>query len=127
MTSTRVSLDDIIRKAADNPFDTDEVAAVCVEQSITRDDFADLVSRTIASRYHSGELDFGFCDGVMNHLYAFITMRGDLPMPDYAYSVFLAFDEGEYYHTGDPPGSSPEELYTRPAIAEILTGDAQVT
>ncbi len=122
-----MSLDDITRKASDHPFNAGEVAAFCAEHSMTREEFADTVSRTIATRYYGGELDFSFCDGVMNHLYAFITMRGELPMPPFAQSVFLAFDEGEYHHTDDRPESSPEQLYTRPAIAEILASDAQVT
>jgi hypothetical protein len=122
-----VTLDHIIRKASDSGFDGAEVAAFCAEHAITREDFADTVARIVATRYHSREIDFSFSDGVMNCLYGFITERGDLPMPPYSQSVFLAFDEGEYHHGGDPAGSDPEDLYTRPAIAEIVASDAQVT
>ena len=94
---------------------------------MSREDFADTVSRTIATRYHAREIDFGYCDDIINRLYGFITERGDLPMPPYSQSVFLAFDEGEYHHGGDPSDSDPEDLYTRPAIAEIVASDAHVT
>lgn len=122
-----MTLDDVIRKASDHPFVDSEVDAFCAEHSITREQFADAVSRSVATGYHNGDFDFSLCDGVMNHLYAFITQRGELPMPPYAQSVFLAFDEGEYYHQDDPPGASPEELYTKPQIRDIIARGHAVT
>lgn len=119
----RMTLDDLIRKAVDESFDAAEVAAFCKEQAMTQAEFADVVSRSVATRYDSGELDFGFCDGVMNQLFGFAMKECE--MPPYAFSVFLAFDEGEYYHPKDSRDTDPEQLYTRPAIAKILAGDAQ--
>ncbi|MFL6505596.1 MAG: hypothetical protein ACJ8KC_09285, partial [Candidatus Udaeobacter sp.] len=121
-----MTLDDIIRNAADQPFDATEVSALCKELSMSLEEFTDAVSRIIATRYSGRQLDFGFCDAVMNHLYAFTTKRGEEPMPPYALSVFIAFDEGEYSHPDDPAGSLPETLYTRPMIADVLAHDAQV-
>ena len=122
-----MTLDDVIRKASDQPLVDSEVDAFCAAHSITREQFADAVSRSVATGYHNGDLGFSFCDGVMNHLYAFITQRGELPMPPYAQSVFVAFDEGEYYHRDDLPGASPEELYTKPRIRDIIARGHAVT
>jgi hypothetical protein len=35
------------------------------------------------------------------------------------WSVFLAFDNGEYYHDNNRE-EDPEEVYTRPMIEQIL-------
>jgi hypothetical protein len=119
-------IDPLMRKAADQPLTDADVEAACGYLALTRSALFDAISRRVVEGYSSSELDFGFCDGVMNHLYGMLMTR-DEPVPDYTYSVFLAFDEGEYQHRDDPEDSSPEELYTKPMIAEILASDAQVT
>ena len=118
-------IDPLMRKAADQPLTEADVEAACRYLALTRGALFDAVSRRVVEGYSSSELDFGFCDGVMNRLYGML-MTWDEPMPDYTYSVFLALDVGEY-HQGDPKDSSPEELYTKPMIAEIAASDAQVT
>jgi hypothetical protein len=127
VTTARVSLDDIIHKAADQPLEMADVDQVCAELGLSFDRLCDAISRQVARGYAEGRLSFGFCDGVMNHLYSYMLLEHDRVPPDFSYSVFLAFDEGEYQHRGDPEDSSPEDLYTKPMIAEILTSDAQVT
>jgi hypothetical protein len=122
-----VNLDEVVRKASDHPFDDAEVDAFCANNSISREQFADAVSRAVATGYHNGDFDFGFCDGVMNHLFAFTTMRGEAAMPPYSHAVFLAFDDGEYHHQDDPPDASPEELYTKPQIRDIIGRGHAVT
>ena len=119
-------VDPLMRKAADHPLTDADIEAACRYLALSLSALFDAISRRVVEGYSSGELDFEFCDGVMNCLYGRLMTR-DEPMPDYTYSVFLAFDEGEYQHQGDPEDSSPEELYTKPMIAEILASDAQVT
>jgi hypothetical protein len=125
--TTAVTIDDLMRKAADQPFEAADVDAACAEHGLTIGELFDAISRRIVRGYVSGELPFGFCDGVMNHVYSFMNLNHDMAPPAYSYSVFLAFDEGEYQHEDDPKDSSPEELYTKPMIAEILASDAQFT
>jgi hypothetical protein len=120
-------IDPLMRKAAERPLNQGDVDAACKYLSLTRDALFDPISRRVARGYASGELSFDFCDGVMNHLYSFVMLNYEMTPPEYSYSVFLAFDEGEYHHQNDPEGSSPEELYTKPMIREILASDAQVT
>lgn len=120
-----MTLDDLIRKAADQPFAQFEVDAVCAQQGLVVGELFDTISRRIVRGYTSGDLSFDFCDAVMNHVYSFMLLKHEMAPPDYSYSVFLAFDEGEYQHPNDSDDSSPEELYTKPMIAEILASDAK--
>ena len=73
------------------------------------------------------DLNFRFCDSVMNHLSAYMMLKHKRVLPTYSLSVFLAFDEGEYRHSGDAAGSSAEQLYTKPMIAKILSSGPPVT
>jgi hypothetical protein len=41
-------------------------------------------------------------------------------IPPLMWEVYLAFDEGEYYHREDLPDVDPEVKYTKPLIAEFL-------
>jgi hypothetical protein len=125
--TTAVPIDDLMRKAEDQPFAVADVDAACTEHRLTVGELFDAISRRLARCYSSGEFSFGFCDAIMNHVYSFMILNHDMAPPDFSYSVFLAFDEGEYQHRDDPKDSSPEELYTKPMIAEILASDAQVT
>ncbi len=122
-----MTLDEIIQKAADEPFARVDINAACRDCGLTVAELCDAISRRIASGYASGELTFLFCDGVMNHLFSFMTVTHDEAPPPYTWSVFAAFDEGEYTHPSDPPGSSAEELYTKPMIAKLLADDHQIT
>lgn len=40
--------------------------------------------------------------------------------PELAYSIYLAFDEGEYHHDGDDINLDTPDKYTKPIILEIL-------
>jgi hypothetical protein len=63
-------------------------------------------------------LTFAFCDAVVNDLHGVITFANEL-RPGLFWEVFLAFDEGEYYH-GNNRDEDPAEIYTRPLIAHII-------
>jgi hypothetical protein len=47
-------------------------------------------------------------------------------MTEYTWSVYLAFDAGEYYHPGDSREVDPVAEYTWPAIREIVGRDPAV-
>ena len=118
-------IDPLMRKAVDQPLTDADIEAACRYLGIRDSALFDAISRRIVEAYSSGELDFGFCDGVMNRLYGRLMTR-DEAIPEYTFSVFLAFDEGEYHHRDDPEDSSPEELYTKPMIADILATHVHV-
>ena len=52
-----------------------------------------------------------------NHLFNLI-QRGT----DQVWSVYHAFDAGEYLHPGDSPDISPADRYTRPQLLAIVAG-----
>lgn len=76
----------------------------------------------IARGYSTGTWSFADADAAMNHLWAFLCSQNDFDIPPYFYSVYEAFDAGEYYHSGDGREVSPEERYTKPLIRKILQG-----
>lgn len=83
----------------------------------------DAAARTIARRYAAGSLGYTVADHVMNHLFAAAAERGTIP--DFMFSVFQAFDAGEFY-PDDIRDPTPEQRFTRPQIQAILAKDAAV-
>ena len=78
----------------------------------------DALALRLADGFHRSEYSFGFCDMVVNYLFARGTLREDR-LPDLFMSVFLAFDSGEFYHDNNRE-EDPVEMYTRPQLADIL-------
>ncbi len=78
----------------------------------------------LARGFYAEELPFEFCDAVVNDLNGFIhtadrrgeTLEGAPPL---FWSIFLAFDAGEYFHNNNC-NEDPVAMYTRPLIARIL-------
>jgi hypothetical protein len=112
----------------------DEFIHLASQTTITRslmDEFAkahnqtvaqalDLVAKRIIQQYNLGHWQYDYCDAVANSLYQVILFEYDEIQSNLAWEMFLAFDEGEWHHNGDPEDQSPEDLYTRPAIRELI-------
>jgi hypothetical protein len=75
----------------------------------------DALALRLAFGFNSNALDFGFCDQVLNELHA---IRDEV-RSELFWSIFLAFDAGEFYHDGNR-SIDPVEAYTRPEIAQIF-------
>jgi hypothetical protein len=80
----------------------------------------DQIALFLAKGFHASELTFAFCDAVINDLFGVITAT-DEHRPEFFWAVYLAFDEGEYYH-GSNRDEDPVEVYTRPMISRVLDG-----
>jgi hypothetical protein len=78
----------------------------------------DWIAVCLARGFHNSELSFEFCDAVANDIYGVISFADEI-RPTLFWDVYLAFDEGEYYHN-DKRDEDPSEVYTRPMIARIL-------
>jgi hypothetical protein len=78
----------------------------------------DQIAMHLAYGFHVSEMTFAFCDAVVNDLHGVI-VSADEHRPKLFWAVYLAFDEGEYYHENNR-NEDPVELYTRPMIARIL-------
>jgi hypothetical protein len=113
----QVNIKDIIKKSIDRGLEESDIAAFCTRNSCSKEDFFDQFSRAVAEGYHHNEMSFSYCDGAMNTLVAL----ANYDVPTFSWSVFLAFDEGEYQHHDDSPEVDPAQIYTRPRIAEILS------
>jgi hypothetical protein len=85
---------------------------------LSRNELYDRIAIYLARGFHRDELDFGFCDRVVNELLAINSRAGESP-PAVFWKVFLAFDSGEFYPGGDR-NPDPVETYTRPQIAEVV-------
>ncbi|MFT0869602.1 hypothetical protein [Pseudomonas sp. CAM1A] len=74
-----------------------------------------------ARRFILGEMSFEMGDDIMNGLFTVILDLGmDEQMPQPAFNIYLAFDEGEYQHSGDSEHIKPSECYTRLQLLELL-------
>jgi hypothetical protein len=86
----------------------------------SRSQLYDQIALFLARGFQASELSFAFCDAVINDLHGIIT-SADEHRPEFFWSVYLAFDEGEYYH-GNNREEDPVEVYTRPMISRVLDG-----
>ena len=73
----------------------------------------------LARGFHASELDFTFCDAVINDLFGRVMTPAREPAPSLFWQVYLAFDAGEFYRP-NKRDENPVEVYTRPLIAKIV-------
>jgi hypothetical protein len=76
----------------------------------------------IANAFHECKMNYEDADRAMNSIWEQIvwemaTLGDDYEFPETAYSVYCAFDEGEFDHCD---GEDPVEKYTKPAIKKII-------
>jgi hypothetical protein len=83
-------------------------------------DLYDSIAMYLAQGFHRNELPFSLCDAIVSDIYGIITASNE-KRPELFWSIFLAFDEGEYYHRSNWD-EDPVEAYTRPLIGQIIEG-----
>ena len=86
---------------------------------------SDSLALHFARCFLSGALEFDECDLAMNSLFHVMTSEPYFELtggsiPDDAFAVYLAFDEGEYVHPGDQPDDVPAIKYTIPSLRAVL-------
>ncbi|WP_423141686.1 hypothetical protein ACOYW6_12785 [Parablastomonas sp. CN1-191] len=85
----------------------------------------DGIAALLARGYHERRYSFEFCDEVVNELYEPMISRQFLasspPWPELYWSVFEAFDAGEFHRQPDK-SDDPIAEFTVPAIADIVRG-----
>jgi hypothetical protein len=111
-------LDELIQKCDKEPLSDTAIAHFLAEMS--REQFCDAFSHRIAHEYAAERMSFDTADAAMNRLLEFAFLGDDVFIPPYSREVFEAFDEGEYLHHNDPPGTDSEQKYTRPWVLEIV-------
>lgn len=120
-----MSIKSIIEKAFEGALDVEEAIAFSRGRQLSLDEFAHEFSRDVAQNYWDGLYNYSFCNGAMNWLYGFLTdptclESNDNTISDFPLDVYLAFDSGEYHHSGDKDSVDPVSKYTDPAIEKVL-------
>lgn len=114
-------LNRLLMEAKANGLTLDDLAATCEELGMAPQDLLNALSIAIAQCYLAGSLPYAFCDGVMNGIIGAIIdvgMTNDMPQP--AFSLYQAFDQGEWVRRNDPPDTDPSEKYVKPLVLQIV-------
>lgn len=82
--------------------------------------FCTAFAHLVATSYMSGKLTFDFADRAMNELFSYSYTDDDRGMPDFAWQVFNAFDQGEFQHPHDSADVDPEVKYTKAILTDAL-------
>ena len=114
------ALEQLIQQATTGTINRAEIESYCLAEGIEVSDLCNRIALTVAERFQAGTLSYEDGDGVMNALFTVIV---DNETVEPAWSIYLAFDEGEYDHRGS---SDPVESFTRPQIRNILNDAQQI-
>lgn len=108
-------------KAETDGLTLSDLAATCEKFDVAPQDVLNELSVAVAEGYLQGSLLYDFCDGVMNGIINAVVevgMTNDMPQP--AFSLYQAFDQGEWFRSNDPPETDPSKKYTKPMVEEIM-------
>ena len=113
---------ELVDLSKDNVLEQEVVDVFISKKSICLTDFYNEFSVYIAKQFIQSDLSFADADGIMNDLWALWVVEavdfGDgFSFAEPAYSIFEAFDSGEYYRED---GEDPIEKYTKPELLAIL-------
>ncbi|WP_434603715.1 hypothetical protein [Pseudomonas sp. R1-7] len=98
-----------------------DLAPFCERFGVAPHDVLNELSVAVAEGYLQGSLLYDFCDGVMNGIInAVVEVGMTNVMPQPAFSLYQAFDQGEWIRSNDPPKTYPSEIYTKPVVEEIM-------
>jgi hypothetical protein len=93
-----------------------DVDCECERKKISRLEFFDELARWLAIEFLEDRRDFAFCDSVANNMMPLAEWK----LTVFAWSVFHAFDNGEFYHTENSREVDPVDKYTRPMLQKAL-------
>jgi hypothetical protein len=115
-------IDSIIRTAATEGLDLEAIAAFCRSKNLHFNELCNSIALSVARRFDDSLLTYEDADSVMNAVFGIMIAvagrEGDgFVFAEPAYSIYLAFDAGEYDH-GD--GKDPIEHHTKPLIKTAL-------
>lgn len=98
-----------------------DLAPLCETFSIAPSDVLNELAIAVSVGYLDGTLSYEFCDDVMNgiiHAVVDASITEEMPQP--AFSLWQAFDQGEWFRGDDLPDTDTGEKYTKPAVVEIM-------
>ena len=113
-----MTLDEIAQGLSDVSLTSADIDLLCERRGQTKRALFDELAYWLAVAFIEGRKDFSFCDGVSNMFLPFSNWE----LSDFAWDVYLAFDNGEFDHEGDPKGLDTVEKYTRPMLLAAIEG-----
>ena len=122
------NIDILYAEASEEILEQDKFIEYAKSQNLNIVEFTNSFALELAQRFKDQKYDFTFCDGVANWLMSFMTgdwflSVNENTVPSPAWDIFLAFDAGEYHHSGDDENVIPHEKYTMPEIVKILSNE----
>jgi len=113
--------EELERLATERPITVAEATEACSASGEVLAEVIEELSLSLARRYLSDQASFAHCDTVISNLSPVILLGSERGMlSDVAWSIYLAFDEGEHRHTKDVIEIDPQERYTRPMLKKLL-------
>ena len=110
----------LIQQAIEGVVNLDDAKLYCKKNNLEHSDLWNIMALHIAREFHSGSLNYEDADVAANSIWMKMIpddAKDGFILPEPAYSIFCAFDEGEYNHGDD---SDPVETITKPKIEKIL-------
>jgi hypothetical protein len=121
MRQNFTDIESIIQEGISGSLNCDAFYSFCTSENVKFDDLCNAIALIIAKRFNDSSMTYDDADGVANALsglmIAHVTEETDASLPEPAWTIYLAFDAGEY-DRGD--GSDPVELFTRPLVKHAL-------
>ncbi|MCP4610763.1 MAG: hypothetical protein GY845_18805 [Planctomycetes bacterium] len=116
-----IDLSILIQQAIDGDIKRDDANSYCKVNNMNISILWNSMALCIANAFHECKMNYEDADRAMNLIWEQIVgdmiFEEDHEFPETAYSIYCAFDEGEFDH-GD--GEDPVEKYTKPAIEKII-------
>ena len=124
MDKAVTDIDAIIHNVVQGTFERETIYTLCRSKNLPLNDFCNAIALTVAKRFDDSSMAYEDADSVMNTIFALMiheaTRQGDgFVLAEPAYSIYLAFDAGEYDHHD---GQDPVERYTKPMVKKALSG-----
>jgi len=121
MAIPKIELKELSVKAEADGLTLSDLVPICERFAVAPHDALNELSVAVAEGYLQGSLLYDFCNGVMNGIINAVVevgMTNDMPQP--AFSLYQAFDQGEWFRGNDPSETDPSEKYTKPVVEEIM-------
>jgi hypothetical protein len=121
----KCKFEEMVNIANKEKIEPKEIIDYCKQNNVSLVEFLDQFSIQIAKKYLSGELDFSFCDHIMNNIFGFMTTDEEFYKLNNidegpAFNIYLAFDRGEYYHSEEERNIIPADKYTKPDLIKLI-------
>lgn len=108
---------DLIQEAAKRQLSLADIALYCELFAVSTAQRLENCAIELARGYAAGSVSYEAADNLANVLFAYAAQN--VAIPAVLFSVFQAFDAGEFY-PDEIRSPSPEERFTRPQINAIL-------